>query len=198
MSEPEFKRVEEIFHHAADLPPDEREGFLNRACGGDGALRRAVLDLLRHDAENAETGDFLVSPVTRAAERLRPSAASPEPAEMPKIAGFELLDVIGRGGMGVVYRARQIGLGRIVAIKTLSPDAFGSADQRERFRAEAELLARIQQPNIMPIFDFGETEGRPYFVMEYVPGGNLGQRLMGRPQDPISSARLIATLARAM
>lgn len=80
----------------------------------------------------------------------------------------------------------------------MSPDAFGSADQRERFRAEAELLARIQQPNIMPIFDFGETEGRRYFVMEYVPGGNLGQRLMGRPQDPISSARLIATLARAM
>jgi hypothetical protein len=112
---------------------------------------------------------------------------------MPRIPGYELLRVIGRGGMGEVYVAKQLALGRLVAIKCLSSE-FGSSTSEPflRFRREAELMARVNQPNVLSAFDFGTSEGRPYLVMEYVEGGDL-RRLM-KPGEPMVMDRAMAIL----
>lgn len=111
--------------------------------------------------------------------------------------GYEVLDEIGRGGMGVVYRARQLGLGRIVALKrmhALSP----SAEERSRFRREAESIARLIHPNIVQVFDFGEQDQVPFLALEYVDGRTLAQRLSAHPPSPRQAAELVEILARAV
>jgi WD40 repeat protein len=115
----------------------------------------------------------------------------------PALAGYEVLDEIGRGGMGVVYRARQAGLGRLVAIKMIrAPGAVPA--QVDRFRAEAEAVARLQHPNVIQIHEVGEHEGCPYFALEYAGGGSLASRLAGTPQPPRAATGLIRTLAEAI
>jgi hypothetical protein len=97
---------------------------------------------------------------------------------MPAVDGYEIRERIGKGGMGEVYVARQLALGRLVAIKFLMPE--GDPDPERdlvRFRREAKLMARVSHPNILSIFDFGEADGRPFLVMEYVEGGDLRRRL---------------------
>jgi tetratricopeptide (TPR) repeat protein len=121
-------------------------------------------------------------------------AGSSGPVERwPCVPGYELLAEVGRGGMGVVYQARQTALKRIVALK-LAPDGRGQA----RFRAEAEAVARLQHPHIVQIHEVAEAGGRPYFCMEFVSGGTLADRLGGTPLLPDQAARLAETLARAM
>jgi serine/threonine protein kinase/WD40 repeat protein len=200
--------VEELFHQALALKPEQRAAFLEAACAGDAALRVAVEELLKHDPEQ-ETGDgSLVSPVAREAERLRPhdptlfggvpERAAPARAGLPAIPGYELLEVLGRGGMGIVYKARQTSLNRIVALKMLLPFGRAGTEQLLRFRTEAEALARLHHPNIVAIYDIAEFEGRPYFTMEYVAGPNLVEVLHGRPQDAAASAQFVEVLARAI
>jgi serine/threonine protein kinase/tetratricopeptide (TPR) repeat protein len=118
----------------------------------------------------------------------------PEPVNVP---GYEILGVLGRGGMGVVYRARQTGLNRLVALKMIRAGDLASREQVARFRAEAEAVARLRHPNIVQIYEIGACEGRPYFSLEYVDGGSLAQHLDGAPQAPDQAARLLETLARA-
>jgi serine/threonine protein kinase len=203
MSAPNLKRVEELFHQAVALPENERSAFLAQACAGDAALMAAVRELLRHD-DASET--FLMSPVADAAHRQRQDAATlidhGAPPLMlsppPSLPGYELLEELGRGGMGVVYKARQTRLNRLVAVKMLPSGAAVSHHELERFRAEAETLARLHHPNIVTIYDVGEHDGRPFFVLEYIPGPSLAQVLAGRSQDPLASAHLIETIARAM
>jgi serine/threonine protein kinase len=122
-------------------------------------------------------------------------AANPE---WPSVPGYEILGELGRGGMGVVYQARQLGLERIVALKMIRTGARAESKDLARFRAEAAVIARLQHPNIVRIHDVGEVEGRPYFVLEFVPGGSLDQYLQGRPQPVRAAARMIETLARAV
>jgi serine/threonine protein kinase len=114
-------------------------------------------------------------------------------------AGYEILGEVGRGGMGVVYKARQRSLNRIVALKMILSGQFTGTDQRNRFRTEAEAIARLQHPNILQIYDFGEHEGMPYFALEFCDGGNLSSRLREQSErmDARESARLVETLARA-
>jgi serine/threonine-protein kinase len=116
----------------------------------------------------------------------------------PVVPGYEVLEELGRGGMGVVYRARQVRLNRIVALKTILAGDHATPEAAVRFLAEAEAVARLQHPNIVQIFAFGEHEGRPYFEMEYVPGGNLAARMNGKEWVPKDAARLVETLARAI
>ncbi|HVS35448.1 MAG TPA: protein kinase [Gemmataceae bacterium] len=115
----------------------------------------------------------------------------------PRIAGYEVLGEIGQGAMGVVYKARRLGLNRLTALKMLRPSAV---DPREaaRFRAEAEALARLEHPNIVRIYEVGEHEGRPFFALEFLPGGSLEAKLGGAPQPPRLAAELTETLARAV
>jgi hypothetical protein len=116
---------------------------------------------------------------------------------LPQVPGYEVEAVLGRGGMGVVYKARHVALKRTVALKML---AAGHADpaERARFRAEAEAVARLQHPNIVQIYEIGEAAGRPFFALEYVAGGSLAERLVGQPLPPRDAARLVAALAEAM
>jgi eukaryotic-like serine/threonine-protein kinase len=119
-------------------------------------------------------------------------------AEWPVVPGYELLGELGRGGMSVVYKARQVALERYVAVKMVLIGAHVGSKDLVRFRAEAEVIARLQHPNIVQIYDVGEAAGRPYFVLEFVAGGSLAQQLQGRPQPARPAAQLVETLARAV
>jgi WD40 repeat protein/Flp pilus assembly protein TadD/tRNA A-37 threonylcarbamoyl transferase component Bud32 len=114
------------------------------------------------------------------------------------VPGYEILAELGRGGMGVVYKARQTRLNRLVALKMILSGAQAGADDLARFRTEAEAIARLQHPNIVQIHEVGEHEGKPFFSLEFCPGGSLDRRLAGTPLKPKAAARLIQTLARAM
>lgn len=120
------------------------------------------------------------------------------PPPLPRIAGFEILDELGRGGMGVVYKARQVSLNRLVALKMLLAGPEAGADLLARFRTEAEAAARLQHPNVVQVFEVGQTEGRPYVVLEYIPGQTLSARLGRTPQPPRLAAALVRILARAV
>jgi WD40 repeat protein/serine/threonine protein kinase len=124
-----------------------------------------------------------------------PEGAAPA---RPRVAGYVITRELGRGGMGVVYQARQESLKRWVALKFLRAGDFADAERRARFRNEAEAVARLQHPNIVQIFEVGEQQGQPYLALEYVGGGSLAQRLGGRPQPAPPAARLVETLARAV
>jgi tetratricopeptide (TPR) repeat protein/tRNA A-37 threonylcarbamoyl transferase component Bud32 len=114
------------------------------------------------------------------------------------IPGFEISGELGRGAMGVVYRARQIKLDRLVALKMILPSARANPGQLARFLTEAEAVARLHHPNIVQIFEVGEHDGTPYFALEYVNGGTLAKKVRDVPQPPVEAARLIAVLAQAM
>ena len=121
-------------------------------------------------------------------------------SRLPTIPGYELLGVLGRGGMGIIYRVRHLKLNRIIALKMLLSGEFARAVEVARFMREARAVAALQHPNIVQIYDVGEVEGRPYFTMELVEGGSLAQRIADTrtAKDPKQAAELAATLARGM
>jgi serine/threonine protein kinase len=122
---------------------------------------------------------------------------APPQSNMPTVEGYELQEVLDRGGMGVVYKAKQIELQRIVALKMMHE--FHLSERRvARFRIEAEAVAKIQHTNIVQIFECGESDGRPWFSMEYVPGGSLGDFIKRGLPDPRETAELVLTLAIAV
>lgn len=110
-------------------------------------------------------------------------------------SGYELLEVLGEGGMGVVYKARQRALNRVVALKMIRSGAFASGSEVRRFRSEAQAVAKLQHPNVVTIHDVGEQDGRPYFSMEYIEGKNLAQIIRQTPLSPERAARYVETIA---
>jgi serine/threonine protein kinase len=126
------------------------------------------------------------------------SGSDPDAASrLPAVPGYEVLGLLGRGAMGVVYKARQVGLKRLVALKMLSAGSHASPDLLARFRAESEAISRLQHPHIVQVYQVGVHDDRPYFSQEYVEGGTLAQRLDGTPWPARSAAALVETLARA-
>jgi S1-C subfamily serine protease/tRNA A-37 threonylcarbamoyl transferase component Bud32 len=142
------------------------------------------------------------------------TALSPSPADRAKkaaartiegsaihrvtIPGFEILDLLGDGGMGVVYKARHQRLGRLVALKVIKHADYAGPTERRRFTAEAEAIARLQHPNIVQIFEVGEHDGLPFFALEYCAGGSLDKKLGGRPLPPMRASGIVEKLARAV
>jgi serine/threonine protein kinase len=123
---------------------------------------------------------------------------APESRPQPSIGGYELIEEIARGGMGVVYRARHHGLKRLVALKMILSGSMATFEERERFLREAELAANLDHPNIVPIYEVGEHEDRPFFSMKLVEGTSLAKQAGRFRDDPRATARLVSTLALAV
>jgi hypothetical protein len=173
-----------------------------------------------HDQENFDRfAAALKSPAGSSSEALSPAAAetiapasqshhqdiavteTESPASAPtlvSIPGYEILGELDRGGMGVVYKARQVKLNRLVALKMILAGRHAGQSELARFRTEAEAIAALQHPHIVQVFEVGEHEGKPYFSLEFCAGGSLAQKLDGTPLPPKEAARLVETLARAM
>jgi eukaryotic-like serine/threonine-protein kinase len=129
-------------------------------------------------------------------DTMEPASSNEE--ELPKVDGYTILCELGRGGMGIVYKALHVELNRLVALKMLLAGPQLAPHARERFRHEAWAVARLIHPNIVQLYDFGEQDGRLYFSMELVEGGSLAGQLGGAPLAPLGAAQLVATLALAV
>src|SRR5262249_54137138 len=127
-----------------------------------------------------------------------PPASILHPQRPRRVGGYELLGELGRGGMGVVYKARQTSPSRLVALKMILAGSYAEPARRSRFLAEGDAIARLQHPNIVQILEVGQQDGLPFLVLEYVGGGSLADRLNGVPQPPRPAAELVEALARAV
>ena len=118
--------------------------------------------------------------------------------DVSRSTGYELIARLGEGGMGVVFKARQLGLNRLVALKMIRGGAQARLDHVARFRIEAEAVARLRHTNIIQIYDIGEVDDVPFVSLELLEGGSLADRLEGTPQPGVPSAELLVTLAAAV
>jgi hypothetical protein len=144
-----------------------------------------------HDPE--KTGTY-----QSGAEAASPGSAAEGSETLPDIPGYAIEGVLGRGGMGVVYKARYLALKRTVALKMILGSGHAGAQERLRFKAEAEAVARLQHPHIVQVFEVGEHQGLPFCALEFVDGGSLDKKLKDQPLPPRQAAQLVATLADAM
>jgi serine/threonine protein kinase len=152
----------------------------------------------------ARAFDALSDPTLTAYRQSATAGQLPGNDALPeRVGNYEILEEIGRGGMGVVYKARHVQLQRVVALKMLLGSYFADRDQRLRFRAEAEAVARLQHPDIVQLFEIGEHDADaslpcPWFALEFVEGGNLAERLAGQLPTPRQAAAWLEPLARAV
>jgi WD40 repeat protein/tRNA A-37 threonylcarbamoyl transferase component Bud32 len=133
-----------------------------------------------------------------------PEASSPlgrdiyETVKLVRIPGYEVLEELGRGGMGVVYKARQHGLDRFVALKMILSASQASPAEAARFMHEAKTIALLKHPNVVQVHEFGSQDGKPFFSLEYLEGGSLAEKLRGEPQAPLLAAQTVHLLAQAV
>jgi Tol biopolymer transport system component/predicted Ser/Thr protein kinase len=172
--------AERIFGEALELRPEERPAFLDRACDGQRDLREKVEALLR---ENDRLDGFLseapVMPPEKLPQRMRFDRGA-------CLGRYTVVELLGSGGMGQVYRATDANLRRDVAIKIVSSELGGNREQVARFKREARALAALNHPNICTIFEIGEQDGDVFIAMELLEGTNLRQRMAGKPDGKVA------------
>src|SRR5262249_40104154 len=178
MDKQRWQQIETLYHAALERPPDERAAFLADACADDSGLVRAVEELLRHGGGG---GSFMQdNALAVAAQALDPNElGQTAPLLFPGqgIGAYKILALLGRGGMGVVYRARDERLRRDVAIKLLPASFANDADRLRRFEQEAHVTSSLNHPNILTIHDIGMQDGAPFIVAELLEGEELRAQL---------------------
>ncbi len=190
-------RQEMVFHDSSDDTPP-LDAYVRRFPQFETELRQYFVAECT-EPPRAESSDPSETKVVDSATPPAIPLRRPGGGAVPdRVGDYEVLGILGRGGMGVVYKAWQKGLNRTVALKMLLGGVHSSPSELRRFQTEAEAAARLQHPNIVQIYDVGEVDGRPFLALEYVDGGSLSQRLDGNPQEPRTAAALVETLARAM
>ncbi len=167
-----WQQVQQLCEAALKRQAGERAAFLKEACGKDEDMRREVEGLL---AQEEKARSFLEAPALEAVAKVLAEDRSPSLLGQ-QIGSYKILSLLGAGGMGEVYQARDTRLGREVAIKVL-PSAFSTdADRLRRFEQEARAAGRLNHPNILAIYDVGTHEGSPYIVCERLEGETLRDR----------------------
>jgi WD40 repeat protein len=165
MNPERWHEIDKLLSEALSREPSQREGYVEHACAGDAELRREVRVLLEaHD----RAGSFMEKPAVEAA-----GSSSPPSLIGRKLGPYTIVSLLGRGGMGEVYRARDTRLGRDVAVKVLPEELAGSPERLQRFEREASAVAALNHPNILTIFDVGSHDGAPYVVTELLEGETL-------------------------
>jgi serine/threonine protein kinase len=162
-----WKKVEALYQAALAEPPEKRAAFLAQACPEDPQLRGEVQSLLDQEAKS-----FLESSPLSAIKALSAGAG---------LGNFEIVELLGRGGMGEVWRARDVRLNRDVAIKVLPVGLARDPDRIARFEREARAAAALSHPNICVIHEVGDEEGQPFIAMEFLQGQTLKDRIGGKP-----------------
>ena len=172
----DWEELERIFADARALPPDARAAFVTQSCGTE-ELRREALALLSADSAS---GDFLTTPaLERLAQSVGANGWNLQPGD--RLGVYTITRLLGAGGMGEVWRARDDRIGRDVAIKILLPHVSNDADRLRRFASEARAAGALNHPNIVTVYDVGEHDGMPYLVVECLDGHNLRRRLEAGP-----------------
>jgi serine/threonine protein kinase len=184
----DFQKVDELYHEALSKPPAERANFLEAACGGDEELRREVGVLL---AYQEKAGKFMDAPAMDVAARMLARTKDHKLAGS-QLGPYEILSLLGAGGMGEVYLARDSRLERTVAVKVLPAELIDNREQLKRFVQEAKAASSLNHPNIITIYDIGSERDIDFVVMEYVAGKTLDQLI------PRKGLRLNETLKVAI
>ncbi len=181
-----WRRIESLFHEALEKSAEQRSSFLDQACSSDPSLRREVESLLAHESL---AGGFLESGLSAPREVAPPREPVPHGE---RIGPYTVLELLGAGGMGEVYKAHDQRLDRYVAIKFLSHRIADDAASLERFSQEARAASALNHPNICTVHDVGDHQGRPYLVMELLEGQSLKDRIA---EDPLSTKE-VASITR--
>jgi serine/threonine protein kinase/TolB-like protein/tetratricopeptide (TPR) repeat protein len=190
-----WKLIETLFYESLELPSESRAGFLEQRCGTDSELRKEIEALL-NSADKPM--DLLQRPIADAAENLVADSAVPVIAPGKTINHYEILSLLGTGGMGQVYLAMDTRLKRQVAIKILSPELTHDERGLRRFEQEARAASALNHPNILTIYEFGAVEGVHFIASEFVEGPTLRQELVAGRLPLDTALDIAAQIARAL